>query len=86
MASKTVLDYLERIKHLYSLIKKERTGTSDEIAVRMHVSRRTVMSYFSELRSLGAVIKYDKLRNTYYFENSFTLYATFEVKFSSPPD
>lgn len=83
MVSKTVVDYLERIKRLYVLIKKERTGSLNDIARKMLLSRRTITNYISELKSLGADIRFDKLRNTYYFNNEFTLYATFEVKLST---
>ncbi|MBS4814726.1 MAG: HTH domain-containing protein [Bacteroides sp.] len=53
------------------------------IARKMLLSRRTITNYISELKSLGADIRYDKCRNTYYFHNEFTLYATFEVKLST---
>lgn len=83
MVSKAVVDYLERIKRLYVLIKQERTGSLNNIARKMLLSRRTITNYISELKSLGADIRFDKLRNTYYFNNEFTLYATFEVKLST---
>ena len=76
MVSKTVVDYLERIKRLYVLIKQERTGSLNDIARKMLLSRRTITNYISELKSLGADIRY-------YFHNEFTLYATFEVKLST---
>lgn len=81
MGSKNILDYQERIKRLYRLIKQERTGTRNDLAIKMHLSRRTITNYISELKSLGADIQYDKGRNTYFFNNSFVLYATFEVNF-----
>ena len=60
MVSKTVVDYLERIKRLYVLIKQERTGSLNDIARKMLLSRRTITNYISELKSLGADIRYDK--------------------------
>lgn len=83
MVSKNVVDYLERIKRLYNLIKQERTGSLSDIAKKMRLSRRTIANYISELKSLGADISYDKQRNTYFFNNQFVLYATFEVKLST---
>ncbi len=81
MGSKNILDYQERIKRLYRLIKQERTGSRNDLANKMRLSRRTITNYISELKSLGADIQYDKGRNTYFFNNSFVLYATFEVNF-----
>lgn len=83
MVSKAVIEYLERIKRLYLLIKQERTGTRRDLARKLVLSRATVTNYISELKALGADIRFDKFRNTYYFNNEFVLYATFEVKLSS---
>ena len=59
MVSKAVVDYLERIKRLYVLIKQERTGSLNDIARKMLLSRRTITNYISELKSLGADIRFD---------------------------
>lgn len=83
MVSNNIVDYQERIKGLYTLIKQEHTGSLSDIAKKMRLSRRTIANYISELKSLGADISYDKQRNTYFFNNEFTLYATFEVKLST---
>ena len=40
-------------------------------------------AFISQSNVVGADIRFDKLRNTYYFNNEFTLYATFEVKLST---
>lgn len=82
MVGRTIYDYLERIKRLYNLIKMEKSGNRRQIAERMRLSERTVANYISELKSMGAVINYDIIRNTYYFSNDFTLEATFHVSFS----
>lgn len=55
MVSKTVVDYLERIKRLYVLIKQERTGSLNDIARKMLLSRRTITNYISELKHLEQI-------------------------------
>lgn len=82
MISKQVIDYLERLKRLYNIIRLEHTGTMEDMAAKIHTSRRTVYNYLIELKSLGADIRFDRIRNTYYFNNDFVLYATFSVKLS----
>ena len=54
MVSNNIVDYLERIKGLYTLIKQEHTGSLSDIAKKMRLSRRTIANYISELKSLGA--------------------------------
>lgn len=83
MISKQVIDYLERLKRLYNIIRLEHTGTMEDIAAKIHSSRTTVYYYLCELKSLGADIRFDRIRNTYYFNNDFVLYATFSVKLES---
>lgn len=81
MVSKSIIDYIERMRQLYQLIRLEKTGTSSDLAKKMHVTSRTIHNYMNELRSLGAVIIFDNTRNTYRFDNDFILHATFEVEF-----
>lgn len=82
MVSKSIIDYIERMKRLYQLIKLEKTGNCTELARKMHVTKRTIQNYMSEFRSLGAVIIFDNIRNTYRFDNNFVLHARFEVEFT----
>ena len=75
----SVIDYIGRINRLYRLIRMEHTGSLKELAGIMRVSERTVSNYLEELRLMGADIRFSRLRNTYYFDNRFILYATFEA-------
>lgn len=76
----TALDYLERIKRLYNIIKLGHTGSKSMIAKNMHVTTRSVTNYMTELRSMGAIIQYNKKYNSYYFENDFEFEASIEVR------
>ncbi|MFR5896916.1 MAG: HTH domain-containing protein [Phocaeicola massiliensis] len=76
----SVIDYIGRINRLYRLIRMEHTGSLKELAEIMRVSERTISNYLEELRLMGADIRFSRLRNTYYFDNRFILYATFEAR------
>lgn len=76
----SVIDYIGRINRLYRLIRMEHTGSLKELAGIMRISERTVSNYLEELRLMGADIRFSRLRNTYYFDNRFILYATFEAR------
>ena len=78
--SRTILDYSERIRILYSLIKAKNTGPRRVIADKLHISVRSVSNYMQVLRSLGADIEYDPIMGTYYFANGFILTATLQVE------
>lgn len=60
-------EYKNRIEVLINLIEIENTGTAQELAVKLGISRRTVSEYLSDLKSEGYMIKYDRQRRTFYF-------------------
>ncbi|MFA8436943.1 MAG: helix-turn-helix domain-containing protein [Marinifilaceae bacterium] len=60
-------EYINRMELLVYLIDKESTGTAQELANRLCVSRRTVFGYLSLLKDDGRTIRYSRKRRTYYF-------------------
>lgn len=61
--------YFERLEYLDHLIRRKATGTPTELARKFGISERTVYDYIEVLRSLGAPITYDRVRNTYRYQN-----------------
>ena len=80
MMTLSVISYIERINRVYRLVRMERTGSRDELAAKLRVSRRTVNNYLEELRLMGAEIRFSRRCNTYYFANKFVLHATVEAR------
>ena len=72
-------EYANRIELLKELIKKERTGTSYELAKKMNVSRRTVFDYLSQLRDEGLNIDYNWKKKTYYFLRIILLIVSINI-------
>mgnify|MGYP001527530328 CR=1 FL=1 len=58
MMTLSVISYIERINRVYRLVRMERTGSRDELAAKLRVSRRTVNNYLEELRLMGAEIRF----------------------------
>lgn len=58
-----------RIERLEQLIRLKATGTPDQLAERLGVSRRTVFNLIENLRQMGKDIKYDAHRKTYYYDS-----------------
>ena len=69
----TFFEHVDRIKRLDSLIRHKATGSPEELADRMDVSRATIFRHLDDLRSVGAPIAYEKDRQTYYYDEPFDL-------------
>jgi predicted DNA-binding transcriptional regulator YafY len=63
------LKYFNRLKHLDDLINRKATGSPDELAKKMNLSRSVLMEYLRDMKELGFPIKFSKHRNCYYYEN-----------------
>lgn len=63
------LEQLKLIKRIHNLIKTKRTGSPDQLARKLEVSRATIFRYINELKELGAPIKYCNFRKSYYYQD-----------------
>lgn len=69
----TLMTQLERLKRIDALIRRKATGSPEELAKRIHVSRATMFRHIDDLRALGAPVVYDKTRQTYRYDEPFDL-------------
>jgi predicted DNA-binding transcriptional regulator YafY len=69
--------YFTRLEYLNQLIKKKSTGSPLELAQKLNVSERTIFYYLEILKSLGADVKFSRMRNSYYY----TIDGTFDFQF-----
>lgn len=67
------LENLKQLKKIHVRIKHSTTGNPVKLAKEIGVTRRQLFAYLDYLRDLGAVIAYDRLHDTYYYENYFDL-------------
>lgn len=63
----------DRIKRFDGFIRRKGTGTPEDFAKKMNISRATLFRLLDYFRSLGAKIVYNKERRTYYYEEPFEL-------------
>jgi len=70
-----VQKYINRLERLHLLIRRKATGTVDELANKLALSRRQTLEYISEMRDMGAPIEFCTNRKTYYYtkEVRFTI-------------
>ena len=65
-----------RLVDLHQLIKQGKTGSPIELAEKFHISRSQLYNIKEELEDYGAVIKYSRRQETFYYDNNFELIDT----------
>ncbi|MDL2214999.1 HTH domain-containing protein [Dysgonomonas sp. OttesenSCG-928-M03] len=78
----TVQKYIDRMNYLCKLIENESTGTPEELAEKLSVSKRQMFNLINNLKDMGAEIKYNRVRATYYFINDFEMVINVEIRVS----
>ena len=67
----SLIKYIDRLERIHDLISRCATGNSHEFASKVGVSRAVLMQHLKEIKSLGAEVKYNKLRGSYYYLTEF---------------
>jgi biotin operon repressor len=58
---------MERIKFMDELIRKNATGTPNEFAEKLGISRSALDKYIKILKEMNAPIKYNEISGNYYY-------------------
>lgn len=70
----SLFKYIDRIKAIHNLIEKEKTGTSDEFAKRLGISRSLLMEHLKEMReTFNAPIEFCRARHSFYYKTPFSI-------------
>ncbi|MGC4022716.1 MAG: hypothetical protein QM734_12605 [Cyclobacteriaceae bacterium] len=69
----SLLKYIDRLKRMDDLMKREVTGTSKEFAEKLGISRSMLMENLTEFKELGAEISFCHFRRTYHYTNKFSI-------------
>lgn len=70
------MDFLEQLRllrRLHDLIQRKATGSTEELAYKLRISRSSLYRKIEILKQFGAPVKYDHDRNCYYYEGAFEL-------------
>lgn len=73
------LEEMRMINTMHKLILAHKTGTPDEFASRMCMSRRNLYRTLSCLKDLGAEISYSKTLQSFYYKRRFTIKTFVEI-------
>lgn len=68
-----IFEYLDRINRMHRLVAGHSTGTPEEFARQLGVSRTSLYELIDELRSRGAPIVYSKSAKTFYYKQPFDI-------------
>jgi biotin operon repressor len=71
-----VFEYLDRISMMHKLVSRQRTGTPEEFARQLGVSRTSLYELIDELRSRGAPIAYSKSAKTFFYRQPYDIAVT----------
>lgn len=72
--------YLERIKYIDNLIKRNATGDVNSLANKLGLSRSHVLALLKEMKEYGFPIAYSKKSQSYYYYHKGKLIISFFQK------
>ena len=75
------IEELKRIQKIHQLISCQCTGSPDELAASICVSRRDLYYILHGLKKLGAKISYSRTKKTFRYTNDFDLSTELKVSF-----
>lgn len=74
---------INRIKKTHLLIQQEQTGTPNDFARRLNISRSHLYNILEFLRDFGANIKYSKKSESFFYTSHFDLELHYSLKIIS---
>jgi biotin operon repressor len=75
-----LFEYLDRINMMHKLVSRQSTGTPEELARSLGVSRTSLYDLIDELRSRGAPIAYSKSAKTFFYSQPYDITVTCTLK------
>jgi biotin operon repressor len=78
--SMKVFEYLDRISMMHKLVSRQNSGTPEEFARQLGVSRTTLYELIDELRSRGVPIAYSKSAKTFFYREPYDIAVTCSLR------
>jgi biotin operon repressor len=75
-----VFEYLDRISMMHKLVSRQKTGTPEEFARQLGVSRTSLYELIDELKSRGAPITYSKSAKTFFYRQPYDIAVTCSLR------
>ncbi len=71
---------IERMQRLNYLIGKKATGTPQELANKLGISKRMLYEYLDAMKDMGLSIRYCKCSRSYFYLDNIRLIVKIEKK------
>jgi biotin operon repressor len=75
-----VFEYLDRISKMHKLVLRQRTGSPEEFARQLGVSRTSLYELLDELKSRGVPIAYSKSAKTFFYRQPYEITITCSLR------
>jgi len=75
-----IFEYLDRISMMHKLVLRQKTGTPEEFARQLGVSRTSLYELIDELRSRGVPIAYSKSAKTFFYRQPYDIAVTCSLR------
>ncbi len=75
-----IFEYLDRINMMHKLVSRGITGTPEEFAQKLGVSRTSLYELIEELRLRGAPISYSKSARTFFYRQPYDIAVTCKMR------
>jgi predicted transcriptional regulator len=75
-----LFETIDRIHRIHQLIQKEATGTPEEFAERFNIRKRQLYNILEEFKEYGAHIRYNRIKQTFYYANDFEIIVKINVR------
>ena len=70
---------VDRLERMHDLICRKATGTPDDFAEKLGISKSMLMLNIAQLKEKGGPIKYDSLNRTYYYTRPCRFMVGYEL-------
>ncbi|MBZ4676721.1 MAG: helix-turn-helix protein [Anaerophaga sp.] len=71
---------IERLGKIDKLIRIKRTGTPNEFAEKLGISKRQLYNYLDEIKTYGLEIKYSRNMRSFFYSNHKRLHIRFDLE------
>lgn len=73
-----IFEYIDRVNLLHKLITTKKTGTPEELAMRLNLSKSRLLRVIEDLKLKGAPIVYSRPLKTYQYAQNYKMQINLE--------
>jgi predicted DNA-binding transcriptional regulator YafY len=75
-----IFKQLNRLQQIDQLIRQKRTGNADDLAEKLHISRRQVYNWIEELKNYGLEIEYKREIKSFVYLKPYQINITLDIR------